>query len=336
MPNIIRRAAVSSILSLAFAFGAAAATPAGGCAGIDYADEDASVLHLRTLYQEQRFAELEAVLACLLRDTRALSSGKPSNAVAYQLFRREMRAPGTTRDQLRRVEQWTQREPATLFAEFAALRLRYAFAWNVRGGGYAGQVAEDRYRAFHEGLAATEEALYRASPELRDTPMWHQLLLAVAGDTRTTRGDMAAVFERAVKRWPTNYDLHEVRLTRLVPRWGGNWEEVDAFIARFADQRKGEERDALYARLYAGVLIAGGDDPRATRLDWTRMKRGLDALAKLHPDPRHANIAVSFACRYRDVAYFESALQRLPPENVRPAAWLNGTDPRACIPAAKP
>lgn len=305
------------------------AAPAG-CSAINYADEDDSINFLRMLYQEERFGDLDAILGCLMTDARELSSGKPASALAYQVFRREMRAPGATQADLQRVERWAQQRPPSMFAELAALRLRYAFSWNVRGGAPASKVGEERLRAFHQGLADTEAALHRATPELRDTALWHQLRLAMAGDTTLARGDMASAFEAAVRRWPTNYDLHEVRLTRMVPRWGGSWEHVDAFIQHFADKHKAEQRDALYARLYANLLLTMGDDPRQTRMDWPRMKRGLEALVTLYPDPRHMNMAASFACFHQDAAYFKTAMARLPRERNRPSAWLRGTDSQSC------
>ncbi|HEY8356422.1 MAG TPA: DUF4034 domain-containing protein [Ramlibacter sp.] len=311
---------------------AAATQPAAAdaCAALDFTDEDASLSVLRRLYHEEQFAELDAALDCLLQDQRRFSSGKPSSAIAYLLFRRQMMAPGATPADLQRVQRWAQQRPQSMFAEFAALRLRYAFAWNIRGGGFASQITEAQMRGFTEGMAATEEALRRASPTLREASLWHQMLLAVAGDHRLASGDMGTVFQEAVKRWPTNYDLHEVLLTRLVPLWGGSWEHVDGFIQHYAGQQAGPERDALYARLYAGLLVTMREDPRRTRVDWPRMKRGLEALASRYPEPRHLNLAASFACVYRDAAYLKSSLARITPERRRPGAWLHGTDLNAC------
>lgn len=320
------------LLAAAWSLAAAAPTAARteGCPGVNYMDQEEAILHLRRMYQEERFPELDATLACLMKDSRTFSSGKPASAAVYLMYRRQMAAPGVNPAEIARVQRWAQQQPTSMFAEFAALRLRYSFSWNVRGGAYASKVSEDKWKGFHEGLAETENAMYRATGELRDSPIWHQLLLALAGDTKTKRADMAGVFDAAVKRWPHHHDLHEVRLTRLVPRWGGSWEEVDAFITRWSGQRQGSESDALYARLYASLLMTMRDNPRATKLEWPRMKRGLEALVTLYPDPLHRNLAATFACVYGDTAYFKSSLQRIPADQLRPAAWLQGTDPAGC------
>lgn len=326
----IRSATVALMATLFLAVAAPRPALADGCPGIDYADEDYSILLLARLYQTERFQELDAALGCLMKDSRSLRSGKPSSALAYQMFRREMAGRGADGDDLKRIEHWSQQPPVSMFVEFAALRLRYGFAWNARGSASAAKVGDEQWRTFHQGLAGTEAALHRATPELRQTPLWHQLLLAVAGDTRLSRGNMATVFEEAIRRWPANYDLHEVMLSRLVPRWGGSWEQVDAFILHFANQRQGAEREALYARLYAISLLRGGDDPRSTRLDWARMKNGLESLVTLYPDPKHLNLAASFACLYQDEPSLKASLKRIPYDKVRPDAWLSGTDVLKC------
>lgn len=324
-----------SVLVAAFSCCAAAAAPAqpvsAGCPGVDYLDQDETILRLRAMYREERFAELDAILGCLMRDDRDFSTGKPAVAAVYQVFRRQMPAPGVALEEIGRVQRWAQQQqPPSVFAEFAALRLRYSFAWNARGGAVASKVSDGGWTSFRDGLGETEKALGRASAELRGTPIWHQLLLAVAGDGPDVDADMNAVFESAVKRWPRHYDFHEVRLTRLVPRWGGSWQQVDAFIRHWSTQQQGPESDAVYARLYASFLVPMKTDPRETLLQWPRMKRGLEALVARYPDPTHRNLAASFACAYQDAAFFQASLQRIPQDQLRPAAWLRGTDPHSC------
>lgn len=300
---------------------AARAAPNDDCPGTNPHDLETTILSLGDLYQRESFEQLDTALDCLMRRPRPFASGHSGSAVVYHFYRRQMSGPRVTPADIARVGRWGQRQPVSMFAEMAALRLRYAFAWKARGGAYASKVQQDNWKTFHQGLLDTEQALYRASPELRDTPIWHQLLLAVAGDTRTVNTDMDKVFEQGVKRWPTYYDFHEVRLSRLVPRWGGSWETVDRFILHFAGQRPEAERDAVYARLYASVM-QGASHPAETRLDWPRMKRGLEFLVAHHADPTHATLAASFACAYRDADYLRVTLARIPGKQVHLADWL--------------
>ncbi|MBC5765161.1 DUF4034 domain-containing protein [Ramlibacter albus] len=331
MGSIKQYAAAIFAVALMLCGNEARAAADEGCPGVFYDDEGSSVQVLLNLYQEERYENLDALLACALQDKKTLKSGKPANAVIYQFYRRAMHAPGSTPAEVQRVQNWAAKRPTSLFAEFAALRLRYAMAWNTRGGRVASKTADEQMRAFQQQMSELEAAMYRASAELRGTPMWHQLLLALAGDARTQRADLASAFDTGVKLWPTNYDFHDVMLTRLVPRWGGSWEMVESFITHYAVQRKdARESDAMYARLYGNMLLATREDPRSTRLDSKRLLRGIDALNDLYPDQRHRNLAASLACFYRDPALFKKHAAYLAGTDYRTSGWLRGTDLPSC------
>lgn len=316
------------LLAAAVAFLLASGAAAANCAYSDSADQEATVARLRQLYREENFSGLEAALNCLLRQSR-FASGHSGSAVVYQFYRQQLSGPTISTADVERVQRWGQVQPPSMFAEMAALRLRYAFAWKVRGGGYASQTPEANWKMFHHAMQDTEEALYRASAELQATAIWHQLLLAVAGDTTPRRADMEKVFQDSVKQWPNYYDFHEVRLTRLVPRWGGSWQQVDQFIQHYANQREGVERDTVYARFYAAVMPFASH-PSETQVDWPRLKRGLEDLVTHYPDRIHRNLAASFACAYADDEYASLALPRVPAPERKLASWVQPAAAAKC------
>jgi len=297
---------------------------------INYQDQNEVIARLRHLYQASNFAELDATLACLLNDPKKFQSGKPGASAVYWFFRREMPAPGVEDAQAARVKAWQKQKPDSVFAAFAELRLMYALAWNVRGSDYAKDTPGGSMQAFQQGLLQSEKLLLDARQDYRHTPIWQNLLLAVSLDAQHPQSDPGAVFKEGVSRWPNYYDFHELILTRLVPRWGGSWETADAFIVGWTRQLQTSEGESLYARLYAS-LILGGADPRETRLDWPRMKRSLDELIKRYPDPVHKNWAATLACVHGDPAYYKLAMQRIGPQDLRPAAWVAGTAPATCL-----
>lgn len=321
------RVRLAAVVACVFASAGAAAD----CDHANLADQETTIASLRHLYREESFAQLDETMACLVREPRPLASGHSGSAIVYQFYRRQMTAPGVTPADIARVERWARHgAQPSMFAELAALRLRYIFAWKARGGSAASNVQEENWSRFHKGLLDLEEALYRASPELRDTPMWHHLLLAVAGDTRTRRGDIDAVFAKSVKRWPDYYGFHEVRLARMVPRWGGSWQQVNAFIEEHAGRREGAERDAVYARLYTAVMPFAGH-PAETGLDWPRLQRGLETLVSRYPDPAHDVLAASYACAYQDAEYLRQSLLRMPAEDRRLASWVPPAAQARCL-----
>jgi hypothetical protein len=203
-------------------------------------------------------------------------------------------------------------------------------AWNARGSDVARKVPKEGWRLFNEGLAQTEQAILAAPAEIKDSPILQNLLLAVVQDMSESKTSPRAVFEEGVRRWPEYYDFYEVALTRLVPRWGGSWEAVDAFIVHWSKRLAMTEGDSMYARLYMSVISAGAN-PGETRISWPRMKSSLEDLVSRYPDTSHKNLAASYACGYQDIAYLKTALQRIRAEELAPTVWLLGTDPESCM-----
>ena len=329
---MIRFSLALLLLGMCTASGAQTIAPMGvACKleGVDSTRAEMVIDDLRVMFQSDRFAALDDQLACLIASKDRLRSGKPGASVAYQLFKREMPAPGTVPATAAQVDKWLRARPDSPFARFAQLRLLYANAWNSRGSGYAGTVTDDGWQRYRQGLLGAEQAMRKTTAPLRGTPVWHHFLLALSQDEATDAARVDALFEEAVKQWPRYYDLYEVRLTRLGPKWGGSWEDVAAFIERWSAKQKANEGVSLYARLYASVH-ASGVDPLETGLDWPRMKASLDDLVARYPDSRHKILAASYACRYRDIDYFKSSMARIGVRDVNDAAWLRGTSAREC------
>lgn len=296
---------------------------------IDYTDWDLTVTQLRSLFQKDDFARLEEALTCLMESKQRFQSGKPGASAVYWLFRNEMHAPGPINAAAAHVGRWQHELPNSIFAEFGDLRIRYVVAWNSRGNGYARDVTLNGMEGFQQGLHNLEVLLLQTSSPLKNTPIWHNLLLAVAQDSGSATSPPAMVFQDAVQRSPGYYDFYEVRLSRLVPRWGGSWESVDKFIKHWSAERNASEGKSMYARLYTSVIVAGADTSE-TLIDWSRMKPSLEDLVARYPTRSHKNLAASFACRFGDKVYLKMALGRLKERDLDTRGWLPGMDQDRC------
>ncbi|HQN12890.1 MAG TPA: hypothetical protein PK072_12885 [Quisquiliibacterium sp.] len=308
---------------------------ADGCAAapeVDPADEGATVQRLRRMYVDGRYAALDAVLDCLAGSSARFRSGRTGAGVAFQVLRQQLPGPPVEQVEFERVRRWLDERPTSVFAEFAALRLMYVEAWQLRGMKPDALTPDEARAVFQQRLEQAEGALRHAAPALGATPIWHSLMFAIALDARRPGTDPAAIFAQAVRRWPRHYDFYEAALSRMVPRWGGSWSVVDSAIRRWTARLAASEGESLYARLYASVFAGEGEDPHASRIDWRRLRRGFDDLVRRYPDPLHVNAAASFACLHRDAAWYRAALARVDPSDVRRDAWVGGTSPEACAP----
>jgi hypothetical protein len=260
---------------------------------------------------------------------RFVNGDSPASA-AYWAFRRLMPAPRTNESHQGKISRWRDAVPASYFVPFAQSRLMYANAWNVRGSGFAGSVSKESWELFGIRMQEAEKILLDAPEALKDTPYWHHLLLAITQDSSQSSNSVDAVFEEAVKRWPTYFDFYELRLTRLVPKWGGSWEQVESFIDKWSTQLARSEGSSVYARLYVSVKKQGVT-PEQTRMDWAKMKRGFEDLVQRYPSRDFKNLYASYACFARDKVAFSAALRSLTPEELQPQEWLSGHSYEACM-----
>ena len=131
-------------------------------------------------------------------------------------------------------------------------------------------------------------------------------------------------------RTEKTHNFYGVRLSRLLPQWGGSWEAIEAFIRKWSRAQEASEGRSLYARLYAAVLSMGYT-PDQTRYDWNLMKESLAELVTRFPDPWYRNLYASFACVARDDAAFRKAISAIPRHELIPGAWISGHSPEACM-----
>jgi hypothetical protein len=163
----------------------------------------------------------------------------------------------------------------------------------------------------------------------RESPLAQNLLLAITQDSGEPKTRPDDVVEGAMARWPRYYDFLEVRLTRLVPKWGGSGQAVEEFISRWSTRQGESEGDSLYARLYI-FMESQGIPPAVSAVNWTRLKSSFRDLVGRYPDPRFRNLFASYSCRVRDAAQFREALNALKPGELNPGQWLPDASYESC------
>lgn len=103
------------------------------------------------------------------------------------------------------------------------------WAWEARGGDYAGQVTEEGWRLFRERLVKAQEFAergYAADPwDSRFAEVMIPVCMGKGGD----RAEMEKWFERAMRADPESYAACDAKLYYLYPRWHGSAEEMLAF-----------------------------------------------------------------------------------------------------------
>jgi hypothetical protein len=284
----------------------------------DYAVSEKLAEH----FVAERFEVLENAITCLLASKERLQSGHTGASAVYYFYRSQMPAPGLKPEQAPRVSRWLASRPQSIYAEFAALRLAYSSAWQTRGGNVVREVAAANMVQFQQGILKTLRQLDAATPEVKRTPLWHQLKFATLLDGENTGQLAEKAFDAGVREWPDFYDFYEAAISRRTPAWGGSWREVDEFAGSWARARQSTEGDSLYARLYLH-LFWFGTNPKQTLVAWPRLRSSLEDLTARYPTVKYTNLAASLACLYSDRQAYVQFLKRTP--GLAPSIWLDGT-----------
>ena len=295
---------------------------------IKWRDYDQTLINLSTAYNNESYVLIESALNCLMNSKTTFTSGKPGSVATYWFYRNEMHAPGADETDELRIRTWKKTIKNSPYANFAELRLLYSQAWNARGTKYANDTSEDQFKRFEEKLLFTEQAILSEKNQLKDTAISYNLLMAVSLDAQGAKTSPATVFEAGVSKWPNYYDFYEVFLTRLVPKWGGSWEQVDAFISYWSKKLQHREKNSIYARLYYNVHFHNQVNPHSTKVDWNRLKPSLISLYTRYPVKTHYEIAASYACIFTDYSFYKqlTSINKVASSK----AWLPGSSIEQC------
>ncbi|MEQ1659826.1 MAG: DUF4034 domain-containing protein, partial [Hylemonella sp.] len=129
-------------------------------------------------------------------------------------------------------------------------------------------------------------------------------------------------------QWPSHLNFYESMVFRLLPQWGGSWEEVEAFIDYWSRQVEATQGMSFYARLY--VRLSGQMKQAKTAMKWSRMQAGFEDWLARNPTPYVKNMYASFACRASDKATFGKALGSITTGELMPEVWMGEYSYEVC------
>jgi hypothetical protein len=285
--------------------------------------------NLMRLYYGDKFRLLERYLSDLVASGKRFEDGLFPEEVLMRSLSMLMTLGSEYAKAEERNAAWRREIPDSKFVVYAEAARLHGAAWRARGTGYANTVSPESWELFALRVRDAEQVLLDAPRFYRESPAWHLALLGIAMESSGARSDPREVFSAAVKRWPAYAMFYQKVVERMIPKWGGSWEEVEAFIARSTATQPPSEGKALYARLYIGLLPERPDD--LSSINWETMKSGLRDAADRFTDPKYRNLYASYSCLNRDKEAFAQAMRLLPREQIQDFWWLRGNSYEACL-----
>jgi hypothetical protein len=163
---------------------------------------------------------------------------------------------GSFQAQFAFLDAWLKQKPDSVAARIVKGRAYNDYAWDVRGGGFAGEVPPEAWRPFKERLETAEETLNEASQlKPRDVCVFTSLL-KVGRPLGWDRKKMERTVERGLQVSKKDYILIDSMVTTLLPRWGGEPGDLGKFAQRMDERIGGDDGLDVYARVARSTQIA--------------------------------------------------------------------------------
>ncbi len=197
---------------------------------------------------------------------------------------------------------WTREHPRSVLAQLLYVRALRAHAWVYRGDGYANTVSPAAWAGFSKYIDLALGQLRRSEALATYDSSWNEMMLVIGRDLNWDRQSLMAVFEAGVAKNPDNDSLYFAMEEALLPKWGGDLEAVDRFIAEVVKSTRDKRGLEMYARLYAGLSYGELHQTlfTSTGASWPHMKTGFEDLLKRYPHTDHQNMYAYFACMADD------------------------------------
>lgn len=230
------------------------------------------------------------------------------------------------------VKWQTQIPDSTAAVVFrSAILLKHGFAH--RGGGYASTVTPEGMRTFGDFVEQAYRVLVACTPCAKKDPMWHAQMIEVAklqGWRPAERHDK--VIHNAVMAFPYFYGIYFGAADALLPKWGGNVDDLEKFARAAVDLTREKEGKALYARIYWSAAFSLNGNPfKFGRADWPTMKQGFEDMVRRYPGSWNMSAYAYFACAAEDLATFKEVVARVG-DQLDTSGWIDPRLTQRCLP----
>lgn len=217
-------------------------------------------------------------------------------------------------DILEELDEWHQAFPDSPFPRLAKGAAYRRLGWDVRGGGYASGTSDEQFISMrHYFNLADEEYIDALNLNPKLSPAYCGLIDMAAA--RSMKYDKSKWYLQGTREIPDSYNIRWCYLHKLLPQWGGSFEEMELFVAR-AMQRQGDNPRMLLLQPYYLYFLAKS---------YTADNHYEKAIIEMTKSIRHTKRWYNFYTRgkyYKLVGEYELALADMESANeARPDAY---------------
>ena len=288
--------------------------------GSEYQDAGSDILTMQAyrsavagLLQLEDFKQLD----CIADSIRSNKSRFPGGFWQLRSFYRgvaEIQGHATEEDwraRIERLQKWTTTNPNSITARVAFAEAYINFAWHARGNGMGDTVTDSGWKLFAQRIDQARNTLDDASSLPIRCPEWYSAMLLVARAQGWEIEKAAALQKQATVFAPDYYYNYRSLAVYMLPKWEGQDGDASRFAEESANRVGGTQGDILYFQIATGIVCAC-DEPEFTRMSWSRLQKGYEALEKQYGSSvAMLNLVALMATKNGDSVAADAAFKRI-------------------------
>ncbi|MEM9588718.1 MAG: hypothetical protein AAGA03_15660, partial [Planctomycetota bacterium] len=190
---------------------------------------------------------------------------------------------------LDKMQRWLERGSVT--AKLAGAQRDIAYGFAARGGGWGYQVSRSGYETLQERCKRARKVCDEVMQQSRPPMVAFRLSVIAHQGLSVPHAEAESVIRRGVLLYPACSSLHGAVATWLLPRWGGSYGDVGAFLnASTVTIKSPQIRDEVYARVAVALSQQFSNAPadlfKQTGISLRRTQRGAASHLKRNPCSR--------------------------------------------------
>lgn len=180
------------------------------------------IMKCRDLLREERFNELNQLLAVLESETEQDIANEARLFLAYRAF------DGKDATIAENLDKWIAATPQSYQPYLARANFNYGMAWKARGTKWASETKKEQFDEMNRYFGLVSHDL-EVAIQKNDRMMVTYAMLIRMLKTSSQKEAMLKVINSAVEKSPASYEVRRAFIYSITPRWGGSLNMMDSF-----------------------------------------------------------------------------------------------------------
>lgn len=218
------------------------------------------------------------------------------------------------------LQRWTIARPQSITARLALADTYLRYAWLARGDGYSNTVTEQGWQLFEKRTEQASKILAEAATLPAKCPHFYELAQEVALASGADNTQQRTIFDKAVEFEPLYFAYYQRYAETLLPKWGGEPGNLEAFAEESYRRVGGKEGAHIYFEIASNLCGRCGEfSPEG--FSWKNIQEGFAAMEELYGlSQLKLNRFAFLAATYGDRAVAAKAFLRIGP-NLDYTVW---------------